>query len=501
MMHRALPFRFVPLVALLGGCTVGPDYAGPPVAAPIAASAAPFARGGDLAMAPQPALARWWESLSDPVLNVLEDRALAASPNLAAAQARVRQARASLRQQKASGLPNIRGSAIYAHAHIPGLSLGDSNADTNGSGQSDGGSTSNFNIYNLGFDTSWEVDLFGGQRRAVESARATLAVGAANLADVQVSLTADVAQAYLAIRDRQRRIRLNTQSVAMLDEILGLTRQRVDRGTASQLDLARLTQQRDSILGQALPLNAELETYLDAIATLAGAEPGTLDTLIGPESAIPLPPAAVAIGDPAALLQKRPDIRAAERTLAADTAKIGQARAARFPRLSIMGIVGIGGSRPSDLTHLDDFTTLVAPQLSWSFLDFGRTAAKVRQAEAVRDESEAKYRATVLAALRDANDALSRFRYGRATVAALARAKASADTAEGMSRQRYAAGAGTLIDLLDVQRQRISAEQGLAQAEASLTGDYVGIQKALGLGWSDAGADGRNEQGDQPSRR
>ena len=470
------------LVALLGGCTVGPDYAGPPTAAPRAAAARTFARGDASDFVGQPPLARWWEGLDDPILNRLEDHALAASPDLAAAEARVRRARAALREQRADELPTVSGSALYAHAHIPGLALGSSGG---GAGQSGGGGTSDFNIYNLGFNASWEVDLFGGQRRAIEAARATVAAGDASLADVQVSLTADIAQAYLAVRDRQQRIALNQQSLALLEQIVALTRQRFAQGTASRLDVERLNRQRETTLGQATPLNAELDVYLDAIATLAGAEPGTLDGLIGTGGAIPLPPAQVAVGDPAALLQRRPDIRAAERTLAADSAKIGQARAARFPRLSIMGIVGIGGSRPSDLTQLDDFTALVAPQLSWSFLDFGRNAAKVRQAEAVRDEAEAKYRSVVLAALRDASDALSRFRYGRVTVAALARAHSAAGAAESASAERYAAGTGTLIDLLAAQRERIATAQALAQAEAMLTGEYVGIQKAIGLGWSE----------------
>jgi len=232
------------------------------------------------------------------------------------------------------------------------------------------------------------------------------------------------------------------------------------------------------------PLSAELEAYLDELATLTGDEPGVLDQTMSTVQPIPLPPSQIAIGDPAALLQRRPDIRAAERTLAADTAKIGQADAARFPSLSFMGIIGLGGTKPGDLTHLDDFTALLAPQLSWSFLDFGRNAAKVRQAEGVRDEAEAQYHAAVLAALRDAEDSLSRFRYRRVTVATLARAKASADEALSLSRDRYAAGTTTLIDLLDAQRQQIEAQQSLSIAEAGLTGDFVAIQKALGLGWT-----------------
>jgi NodT family efflux transporter outer membrane factor (OMF) lipoprotein len=474
--------RFFPslgLLALLGGCMVGPNYSGPPVAAPKAAQAPGFVRTGDLPVAAQPPVARWWEALADPVLSDIEQRALAANPDLAAAEARLRQARASLREQKANLLPKGSASAVYAHARFPGLNIGES--DDGGSG---GGSATDLNLYNLGFDASWEVDLFGGQHRAVQAARATAESAQDNLADAQVSLTAEVAQAYVNVRDRQARIALSRQSVARQEQILALTRQRYDHGTASRLDVARLSQQLDSTRADLTPLSAELDAYLDELATLTGAEPGALDPLLTPPRALPLPPAQVAIGDPAALLQRRPDIRAAERTLAADTAKIGQAEAARFPSLSFMGIVGIGGTKPSNLTDLDDFTALLAPQLNWSFLDFGRTAARVAQAKGTRDEAEAKYRSTVLAALRDAEDSLSRFRARRITVATLARAKASADEAAALSRQRYAAGTTTLIDLLDATRQQIEAEQSLSVAQAGLTGDFVAIQKALGLGWS-----------------
>jgi NodT family efflux transporter outer membrane factor (OMF) lipoprotein len=405
---------------------VGPNYSGPPVAAPGAVKAPAFVRAGDAPLIASPPVARWWEALGDATLSTLEDRALAANPSLSAAEAKLRQSRASLREQKANLLPKGSASALYAHARFPGLNL-ESQSD---SGE---GGASSLDLYNLGFDASWEVDLFGGQHRAIEAARATAEGAQADLADAQVSLTAEVAQTYVNVRDRQHRIALNRQSIAMQEQMLALTRQRFERGTASRLDVERLSQQLDSTRADVTPLNAELDAYLDELATLTGGEPGTLDALMTAPAPLPLPPAQVAIGDPASLLQRRPDIRSAERTLAADTAKIGQAQAARFPSLSFMGIVGIGGTRPSDLTKLDDFTALIAPQLSWSFLDFGRNAAKVKQAEGVRDEAEAKYRSAVLAALRDAEDSLSQFRNRRGTVATLARAKASADTAAELS--------------------------------------------------------------------
>jgi NodT family efflux transporter outer membrane factor (OMF) lipoprotein len=467
------------LSGLLAGCTVGPNYSGPPAAAGDQ-SYAGFARAVGLPVGAEASVAPWWESLNDPALNALESRALAASPDLAAAQARLRHARAALRLEHANQAPTASALAVYAHARLPGVDLA-GNGSNEDAGSS--GSTTSLNIYNVGFDASWEADLFGGQRRTVEAARAEAETAGANLADAQVSLTAEVAQAYVNLRDRQRRIALNAQSVAMQEQMLALTRQRFDRGAASRLDVVRLQTQLDGTRADIVPLDAEREQYLDELATLTGQTPGALDATLAMAVAVPLPPQAVAYGDPAALLRRRPDIRAAERTLAARTARIGVAEAARFPRLSLMGIIGLGGTSLSDLSDLGNVTVLGAPQLSWSFLDFGRNKARVTLAEAARDEAAAQYRATVLTALRDAEGSLSRFRNRRLVVASLARARQSADEAVALSVQRYRAGTTTLIDLLDAQRQQIAAQQNLSLAEAGLTQDFVAIQKALGFGW------------------
>ncbi|PTD19009.1 efflux transporter outer membrane subunit [Sphingomonas fennica] len=470
---RPFPVLLPLSIALLAaGCTMGPDYAGPQPLAAAKAPGAAFARA-DTGFSAEAPLARWWESLHDAVLDDLVRQALAANPDARVAEARLRQARSALRLERANGSPNVNAQAVYAHAHLPGVDFG---------GEGDSGDT-NLNLYNLGFDASWEIDLFGGQRRKVEAARAEAEAAGARLADAQVSLSAEVAQAYVNLRDRQERIALSRQSITMLEQMVDLARQRRDRGTASQLDVDRLEGQLEQAKADVAGLDAEQDAYLDELATLTGAAPGTLDARLRTPGALPLPPAAIAIGDPAALIRRRPDIRAAERTLAADTAKIGAAKAARFPRLSLMGIIGIGGTSFSDLTHLDDFAAIAAPQLSWSFLDFGRNKARVGQAEGVRDEAEAQYQGAVLAALRDAEDALSRFRNRRIAVATLARAEALATRTAGLSRDRYRAGTITLTDLLDAERQQLAARQRLSAAKAGLTGDFIAIQKALGAGW------------------
>jgi len=483
-------FSLIPLL-LLGACTVGPNYAGPPKAIGSAATPpAGFVRADNTLATTAPAVADWWTTLNDPMLTWLEERALESNPNVAVAQARLKQARSALRLERANQAPNANASATYLHANLPELNLGSGNAEQGGAnGGASGGSASgsgggtNVDFFNLGFDASWEIDLFGGRRRTVEAARASAEAAEANVADAQVSLSADVAQAYVGLRDAQQRLILAREASKMQRDTLNLTLQRFNNGTASQLEVERLRNQVESTDAQILPLSSSVETYLNALAILIGEAPGTLDQRLSQAGQVPLPPAQVAVGDPTALLQCRPDIRAAERNLAAQTARIGVAEAAKFPRLNLMGIIGIGGTSLDSLTDLDNLVTLGAPMLQWNVLNFGRANARVGQAEGARDEAEARYRGAVLSALRDAEDSLSRFRARRNTVATLARAKASADRSAALMQQRYRAGAATLIDTLDAERQRVAAQQSLSQAVAGLTNDYVALQKALGLGW------------------
>ena len=464
------------LVALLAGCTVGPNYAGPPRVGTLADAPAPFARGGAAVTAAAPALARWWETLGDATLDQIEQRALADNPSVAVAEARVKQARGALRLERANLLPKASASASYVHAELPGIDLGNGGS----------GNGTSLDFYNAGFDASWEIDLFGGQRRTAQAAGASLEAAEANVADAQVQLTAEVAQSYVGLRDAQARLALVRQNADFQRRMLDLTRQRQARGVASGLDVERLDGQLRTTEAQIAPLEADADAYMNALSVLAGQQPGALDDLVKAPRPLPLPPAEVAVGDPSGLLQRRPDIRAAERRLASSTARIGAAEAARFPRLSFMGLIGIGGSKPSALTDLDNISALAMPQLSWSFLDFGRNAARVDQAKGARDEAEATYRQTVLGALRDAEDALTRFGHRRETLAVQAQAKASADRAAALMQQRYRAGTATLIDTLDAERQRVAAEQNLAATAAALSNDYIALQKALGLGWSPA---------------
>ncbi|WP_394652789.1 efflux transporter outer membrane subunit [uncultured Sphingomonas sp.] len=467
-MRKSLLF-LVPV--MLAGCTVGPNYAGPPTTASDAVARGSFVRAGVQTTADTPALSTWWEGFNDPLLNALITDALAHSPTIDQVTARVREAQAQARQQKTSQLPSVSANGTVIRADLPPIG-----------GQ--GGSSTDLTFYNLGLNAAWELDLFGGGWRANEKANANVGARIADLADAQVSLTAGVAQAYVALRDVQERIRLNAQTIDLQQRQIALIRQRFDLGTASKLDLERLQGQLEQTQAQAIPLAAQRDEYLNQLAVLTGRTPGALDATLSTTTPVPLPPAQVAIGDPAQLIARRPDVRAAERQLAAATAGVGVNKAKELPTVRFLGLLGLGGTTPGAVFDLGNLTTLAAPSLSWSFLDFGRAKAATRASKAQRDAADATYRRTVLEALEDAETQLSRFANTRLQLGQLAQAEATSARAATLNRQRVAAGTSRLIDQLDIERQQIAARIAVAQAKAGLSTSYIGVNKALGLGWS-----------------
>ncbi len=492
-MNRATRLLTIKVLASLAACTVGPDYKGPPDAAPIAGRAAAFHRAAtaDAIAAPPPA--RWWEALGDPMLTQLIDTALRNNPTVQQDLARLRNSRAMVAEQRSAFFPRGGANALAVRTQIPTGSL----ASLTGAGASaasqGGGATSSAgpgkpstttNLFDAGFDATWEIDLFGGTRRAVEGARAQAAAQGATLADAQVQLAAEVAQDYVHLRDAQFRLHLLQSSAVLEQRTLDLTRQRRALGTASDSDVDRLETQLQQTAAEAPTLQAQIEQYLDQIATLVGAEPGQLDALLSAPGALPVPPATVTVGDPATMLRRRPDIRQAERQVAADNAQIGQAVAQYFPSVSLLGTIGFANTDTSHLFSGNNLNYIGGPSLTWNILNFPRTMARVDEAKASRDAAVAQYRNTVLSALQDANTSLSRYGHQRENVERLRAADAAAKRAAALGRQREQEGTASLIDVLDIERQRLQTEQDLAQAQATLTTDYVSLQKALGLGWN-----------------
>nr|WP_256476269.1 efflux transporter outer membrane subunit [Siccirubricoccus soli] len=462
------------MAVALAGCTVGPDYSGPPEVAPAAASSPNFRRVGLAPVVSTSPVARWWTGLDDPVLTSLIEIALDNGTTVRATQARLRRARAVVSEDRAGLFPQGSASGLALHSRLPTGSL---------TGSQGGSSATKLDLYSVGFDASWELDLFGGTRRGIEGARARAEAEEAALADAQVQLAAEVAQTYVKLRAAQRREELYRQTGEIERGVLHLTSQRRSLGSTSQADVERLTTQLDQTLADTTQVRAEADQYLDQIATLVGLEPGELDNQLARPASIPLPPAMVSIGDPVALLRRRPDIRQAERQLAASNAQIGQAVAQYFPSVSLFGTIGFGGTDASRFFSSSSLAYLGGPSISWNFLGFGRTSARVDQARAGRDEAAEQYRQVVLGALRDAETSLSRFGHQRETLLRLTSAEAAAGRAAALTRERQQAGTASLADVLDTERQRVQTEQSVVQARAALTNSFISLQKALGLGW------------------
>jgi len=482
-------FLLVPL-AFLTSCTVGPNYGGPPA---VVSAAPAFHRAGDLAAAASngPVLARWWTALGDSELDHLEDLALSGSPDLAIAEARLRQSRAGLSAARANLWPTTGTAAAYLHVNggpaalVSGLGGGRSQGASGGASSATppSGPNASAGLYSANFDAIWEVDLFGGTRRAIEGARDQIGAAEAQVEDARVTLTAEVAEAYVQLRDLQHRLALARDNADTEQRQLTLTRQRRAGGTASDLDVERLTTQFETTQAAVTPLQAQISEQQDRLAVLTGQAPGALDTELAAAAPVPLPPAQVAVGDPASLLQRRPDIRAAERQLAARTAAIGEKEAGYFPKLTLLGTLGWTSPKLGNLFDNDNRSSIQAPLLQWTPFDFGRTRAGVDQARAQRDEALATYRKTVLAALQDAESSLSRYGRERDAVADQLRVAASADRAAQLMDLKVKGGTATTLDELDAERNRLQAQSSVADAQALLTQDYIALQKSLGLGW------------------
>ncbi|MBS0481033.1 MAG: efflux transporter outer membrane subunit [Proteobacteria bacterium] len=462
------------LLAATAACTtVGPNYAGAPHAAATAADRGAFLRGGPATDAAIPA-AHWWETLNDPLLSRLVGDALANSPSIGIAKAKIDQARAGLAANKTGYLPTINTSLSAPYINIPGNLL-------NPNASSSRTDTQN---YSLGFDASWELDLFGGTKRKIEAASARAEAAKASLADAQVSLSAEVARAYTGLRARQALLAVLEQQESIDTQLVALADQRFRQGTAPRQPADQARAQAAQSQGQIASTRAEIIVLTDQLAVLTGREPGALDADLAASAPIPLPPQQVAIGDPAELLRGRPDIRGAERQLAAASADVGVSIADRFPKISFLGMLGLGGGSIGDIFDPGKLIGLALPRLNWTLFDGGRGRAKVDQSKGALAEAEARYTATVLNALGDAETSLTRFGSDRIELGKALEAERQAANAADLQHQRFTAGTAPRSDAINADRQRLQLTMAAINARAELTSDFIGVSKALGLGWT-----------------
>jgi NodT family efflux transporter outer membrane factor (OMF) lipoprotein len=455
-------------IAVVGCVTVGQDYTPPATDVPanwnrLDASDARVTRAEAVADVSQ-----WWRSLNDPLLTELVDEALRANPDLKTARARLRGARARSLVAASDRFPSVNAAARASRSRS----------------SEEAGSGDTVSFYRAGFDATWELDVFGGVRRNVEAAEADLEASEADLYDTQVSLAAEVALNYVDVRALQARLDIARANLESQTETLQLTDWRAQAGLVSSQDAEQALSNREQTRAQIPALETRLAETAHTLDLLLGRAPGTLGARLATTAALPAVPDAVAVGIPADALRRRPDLRAAERALAAETARVGVAQAARYPAFGLSGSIGVEALTLGALGHGGAATSSLLAGITAPIFNAGRLRAQVEIQDAVREQTEIAYQRAVLVALQDVENALVALVRNGERVDALMRAAEAARNAALLARERYSAGLVDFQSVLDTERSVLAIEDALASARADRVLALIRLYKALGGGWS-----------------
>jgi len=476
MVRKALTDKFIAAVlflVLVAGCAVGPDYEEPKLAVPAGWQEAQQ-KGVDIRPVE---MARWWTTFNDPLLNSLVERAVKSNLDLRIAEARIREVRASRAVVASGAWPTLDVSASYKRNRTS------ENAFALGSLAPQGGGNLEQDLFKTGFDASWEIDVFGGVRRSVEAADATIGASVESRRDVLVTLLGDVAKNYIDLRGFQRRLAVARANLKAQQDTLELTRIRFQAGLTSDLDVAQAEAQASTTTAQIPTLESALKQAAYSLDLLLGLSPGALWNDLANETTIPSLPPEVLVGLPSDLLRRRPDIRFAERQLAASTAQIGAAMADLFPKFSLTGAAGLQSISASDWFTGRSRYWSIGPTISWPIFDAGRIRANIEVRNAQQEQALTQYEKTVLAAFGDVEKSLVNYSREQARQQALTNAVASNRRAVEMANELYVRGLNDFLNVLDTQRSLYAAENDLAQSEAAMAANLVALYKALGGGW------------------
>jgi len=460
-------------VAGAGGCVVGPDYHSSPAKAPAAwVSPVPSAvTSGSIATS------SWWASFNDGELESLIRRAAQSNLDLRMAQARLQQARAVRGGSAADFWPAVDASGSYVREKVS------ENQPFFGALPLPANFPFEYSVYQAGFDASWEIDLFGGKRRALEAATADWEGAIEARSDAMVSLLAEVARNYVELRGDQQRLEIARRDLRLQKEALELTRARFQGGVATELDVTRAAALLAGMEAAIPPLETAQRAAMYGLAVLLGQQPGELVAELSAPVAIPRVPSEVPIGLPADLLRRRPDVRRAERQLAAETARIGVAKSDWFPKISLTGEAGIESVSLSKWFEPGSRFWSIGPSLQWRALDFGRVRAQVRAQTAVQEAALAAYQKAVLVSLQEAESAIVAYAQEQNRHRALADAvfenRRSLEMADGM----YKNGRVNFLDVLDARRSLYQSDDELALSDQTVSLDLIALYKALGGGW------------------
>lgn len=457
--------------ALLAGCMVGPDYSRPPALPERAVKL----RETDLpGITASPLPPRWWRLFDDADLDRLVEKALVHNTDLRQAAANLQRARAALSEAHAAELPAGNATATYQRERLGGALAAGS------------GPVVDSNFFALGYDASYELDLFGGVARSIQAARADVQAAQAAIDAARVSVAAETARTYASACSFADRTAVARETADLQAQSLELTNRLYRGGRNTERDLMQARTLYEETRAQVPTLEAERRAALYALAVLTGDPPAELDAATDQCKTAPIVHQPIPIGDGQALLARRPDVRAAERKLAADVARIGVATAQLYPSITLLGSVTLGAPEVSDLGKSRSVGHSVGPLISWNFPFTGAARARVREAQAIASGSLAAFDGTVLRALQETEQALARLAGAVEHEAALANAAATSERAARLTEVRYRAGSDSFLLLLVAQRDRAVARAGLAQARADRANAQVSLFKALGGGWEGA---------------
>jgi NodT family efflux transporter outer membrane factor (OMF) lipoprotein len=458
---------------LFQGCAVGPNYQPPKTTAPAQWSA-PQA-GGETNL--EPSLASWWKSFNDPQLDSLVERAVRTNQDLRIAEARVREARAFYRIASSQLWPTVDAGGSYARENQS------KNQPVLGSLPMPSGIPFENNVYQAGFDASWEIDVFGGNRRSVEAGKAELAAAEFGRRNVLVTLLGEVARNYVELRGTQRRLEIATNNLKTQEEALALAENRFKNGLTSDLDV----QQAATLLANtraAIPmLESGIQAYIHRLGVLLGQPPEALLAELSAPAPIPSAPPLVPAGLPSDLLRRRPDIQLAERQLAASTARIGVATADLFPKFSLTGIAGYESTSASDWFSGGSKFWSLGPTVQWRIFDAGRIRANIRVQNARQEQALAAYEKTVLLSFEDVENSLVAYAKEQIRRRSLDDAVTSSQDSLHLANQLYANGLASFINVLDAERSLYQAQDALVQSDKAVTQNLISLYKALGGGW------------------
>lgn len=465
----------------LGACAVGPDYR--PPAMPEAANQ-PFREAvttGGVSTAP--ASSTWWTLYSDPILSRLIDDAFRYNTDIRVAAANLRLARAQLSEARGGLLPTTDLSASYSRRRLGTDQLV---PPTGGAAAASKPEHSDFDFYQAGFDASYEVDVFGRVSRSIAAARADAQATQATLEGIKISIAAQVAQSYADACGAAMQADVARETASLAADTRDLTQHLLEAGRGTQRDVDQANVLVEQAKAQVPGFEGERRAQLYALAALTGRPPAEIDVEASACRIVPKLKTQIPIGDGAALLARRPDVRAAERKLAADTARIGVATASLFPSVTLAGSASLGAPKISNVGSAASFAYSFGPLISWTFPNFTVARARIRQARAGSDASLAEFQGTILTALRETEQALARYSAALEQNAALARATASAESAADQTKQRFDSGRDNFLDLLVAEQNRAAARQALAQSDTNVANLQVSLFKALGGGWESA---------------